>query len=310
MLEAGLIVSRFLHYVAVLSLFGAALFPLYTYRGRLDAFASDDGPLTVWLRRILVSAILLAFVSAVGWFVFTTGAMAGDISQVTNLAVLNAVMTGTDFGPLWVARFVSIIAIAALLRFWPAKKSMWLVPALAGFLLASLAGTGHARITEGWPGTIHIASDIAHLLAAGWWLGGLLPLGILVFAAPAAGDSRHGDFPLGKVLCRFSGIGTVAVAILIASGVVNSWFLVGSPNALLTSVYGRLLIAKVAIFLIMAAIATANRWWITPQLCRPGSAFTHAWLARLRCHVLAEQALGLCVVVLVSLLGTLQPAVS
>ncbi len=37
MLEAGLIVSRFLHYTATLILFGISLFPLYTYRGLTGA---------------------------------------------------------------------------------------------------------------------------------------------------------------------------------------------------------------------------------------------------------------------------------
>ena len=33
MLEAGLIGSRFLHYMATLTLFGVSLFPLYSYSG-------------------------------------------------------------------------------------------------------------------------------------------------------------------------------------------------------------------------------------------------------------------------------------
>src|SRR5438067_9529314 len=112
MLEAGLLVSRFLHYVAILSLFGAALFPLYTYRGRLDRFAGGDIRLATWLRRTLVLSIVLAILSGAGWFVFAAGTMAGDISQLADPAVLNTILTGTDFGPLWVGRGVLAIIIA------------------------------------------------------------------------------------------------------------------------------------------------------------------------------------------------------
>jgi putative copper resistance protein D len=173
-------------------------------------------------------------------------------------------------------------------------------------LLASLAGTGHARATEGWGGYIHQASDAAHLIAAGVWLGGLWPLGLMI-AASSSRISQDG-LAIGDVLTRFSGVGTIAVAVLVASGAVNSWFLVGTPAALFSTIYGWLLSVKVALFVFMALLASANRFWLTPKLIDfPTSG---AWLARLRLHVFGEQALGLMVVGLVSLLGTLEPAIA
>ncbi len=98
MLDAGLSASRFLHYVAVLSLFGAALYPLYTFRGRLDVLAIEQAKLVRSLRRILLLTVALTFVSGLSWFVFTTASMADDMTQVANPAMLRTMMEATDFG--------------------------------------------------------------------------------------------------------------------------------------------------------------------------------------------------------------------
>ena len=309
MLDAGLILSRFLHYIATLLLFGAALYPLYTFRGRLDAFASELAALARWLRRFLFGAVILVMVSGLGWFEFTTGTMADSTDAIMKPSVLMSMMMGTDFGPLWSVRLGLSVIIAALLWRWPTKLSLWLVPLFAALLLASLAGTGHARVTEGWGSTAHIVADAAHLLAGGLWLGGLWPLCFIVFRSISTGNDRQHDLAMGEVLRRFSGIATIAVAILVVSGLVNSWFLVGSIRALLASTYGWLLVTKVGVFGLMVLLASANRFWITPQLDSSALASTGVWLRRLRWHVTAEQGLGFVVLAVVSVLGTLQPAI-
>ena len=112
----------------------------------------------------------------------------------------------------------------------------------------------------------------------------------------------------GELLMRFSGVGYVAVAVLVVTGVVNSWFLLGSIEALTSGVYGRLLLLKLALFGGMAALAASNRFWITPRLHRADADGIGLWLHRIRRHVAAELALGLLVVAIVAVLGTLQPS--
>ena len=46
-----------------------------------------------------------------------------------------------------------------------------------------LGWVGHSQIEEGVAGVIHVTSDAAHLLAAGAWLGGLVPLGFILSAS-------------------------------------------------------------------------------------------------------------------------------
>ena len=65
---------------------------------------------------------------------------------------------------------------------------------------------------------------------------------------------------------RFSLLGTISVVALLASGVVNSWMLLGSPRDLMTTDYGRLLLLKIGLFAAMLAIAAVNRFHLTPRL--------------------------------------------
>ncbi len=303
MLAAGLTVSRFVHFAAVLALFGGALFPHYAYAGAADEDARRQ--LLRWLKPALTASAILAFAGGLGWFAFTAAGMSGTLAGAVDPQVLIAVVQATDFGPIWLARLALIAALLAAMLFRRDRRRDWIATALAALVLASLAGTGHSRTTEGWNGAVHIAADAAHLIAAGVWLGGLWPLGAAL--AWAHRDGSHSGRDSGEMLMRFSGLGYLAVAVLVASGLVNSWYLVGSIDGLWTNPYGRLLIVKLGLFGAMAALAVANRFWITPRLQAADAASIQPWLRRIRRHVAAEQLLGLLVIAVVSLLGTLGP---
>ncbi len=98
---------------------------------------------------------------------------------------------------------------------------------------------------------------------------------------------------------------------LLATGLANSWFLIGTAHVaeVTTTTYGLLLLAKVGLFGIMLMLAAVNRFHLTPRLGaaleRPASRAVA--VAALRRSVLLETALGALVLVLVSLLGTLAP---
>ena len=65
---------------------------------------------------------------------------------------------------------------------------------------------------------------------------------------------------------RFSAYGIVAVGALLLTGAINTWYLAGSIRALTETDYGHLLLVKIALFLVMLALATVNRLWLTPAL--------------------------------------------
>jgi putative copper resistance protein D len=299
MLETGLIVSRFVHYTAVLVLFGASLFPLYAYPDRAGQQPARLGHWTHW---ILLGAAILALLSSLPWLAFTTANMVGTLSASADWDSVASVLGDTAFGREWLARLVLssliIVALVVLRRSSP-RRGPVLIALLTASLLASLAAIGHTQQSEGAAGLMHVGADALHLLAAGAWIGGLLALTYVL--AYVAEDSE-------PVLMRFSGMGYVAVAALVASGLVNSLYLVGSLDALVSTSYGRLLIVKLCVFAGMLGLAVTNRFWLVPALGREADVGKQRTLVRLRRHAVAEEVLGLLVILIASVLGTIEPA--
>jgi len=306
-METGLIASRFLHYVAAMALFGVSLFPLYAFAYRRPQWSMR---LQRLLRAIVLAAAVAALLSSITWLAFTTAMMAGTLSAATEWDAVWSVLSDTTFGHVWIVRLALMIVILSATRFGAASTANGHrdihTPLLAGLLLASLAGVGHTQQNDGPAWLVHSGADSVHLLAAGAWLGGLLILGFVLVpsrASPAC-DPRVTE----DVLLRFSGMGYIAVALLIASGAVNSWYLIGSVDALVGTAYGQLLLVKLCLFTSMLALAASNRFWLVPALRNSETARSHDSLATLRRHVLGEEVLGLFVILIVSALGTMEPA--
>jgi putative copper resistance protein D len=255
MIDVGLILARLLHYTAITLFAGVSFFPLYAYGG------NEPRPLARWRRRLLLAAAIVALLNGLFWFVFSTANMSGTLADLTDPEVVWAVMRDTAFGGVWTARMVLavvIVGVPAMRLFSTATDSKDLTTwVLSAALLASLAGIGHSQIEDGWSNAVHVASDAAHLLAIGAWLGGLLPLGFILFFCAGEMEAT-GSMDLDQVLLRFLQMGYVAVATLIGTGLVNSWFLVGAVSSLWTTAYGQMLIAKVLLFGGMLALAALN----------------------------------------------------
>ena len=100
-------------------------------------------------------------------------------------------------------------------------------------------------------------------------------------------------------------LGIVSVVTLAATGFVNALVLVGSFHALIGTEYGRLLLLKLVFFAAMLVLAATNRFWLTPRLSSSSDGALR-WLVR---SSVIEFALGLAVLTIVGMLGTLHPAV-
>jgi putative copper resistance protein D len=83
------------------------------------------------------------------------------------------------------------------------------------------------------------------------------------------------------------------VGTLVITGVVDSWILAGSVDALINTDYGRLLSLKLLLFLAMLSIAAVNRLRLTPALAQEHGETGSAVLRQLRNNSLMEAMLGL-----------------
>lgn len=299
MTETGLIAARFVHYVALALLFGT-----YAYW----SFASEAVTLQRHFRRLATLSAGLALLGSVLVLAATVAGLGGSYGSLSDLELWSAVVTETDFGRIWSVRLalsVLVIAFAIGWREQAPPTGRWVGVAIAGALVSTVAWTGHAAIEEGTAGQLHRWADALHLIAAMVWVGVLIPILWLLAAKSAAPHAV-------RRLTQFHSVGLVAVLTLLITGVVNSYFLVGTPSALFITTYGQLLVTKLVLFAAMVALAAANRLSHAPALARNVSAGTDtaASTARLRHAIQGELVLGVLVLAIVSALGAIAPAVS
>jgi len=237
---------------------------------------------------------------ASGWAVLSmmTAGMAGSLGGAVDVTFLASAVSDTQFGRVWIARILlTIVIVGVIVKPRPARDRSLLL--LSGVLLASVALTGHSALPGGVPGVVHQLADAVHLIAAGWWIGGLLAL---VLVARALGPQAH------DVLHRFSGVGYGAVAAIVLTGLFKSAILVATLGGVDSTAYGWTLLLKVALFALMALLALSNNFWITRRL--KGGADQTLWLGRLQHSVRLEFALGLGVLAVVGALGAMSPPIS
>ena len=307
MLEPAVIVLRLIQYGAAMILCGSSLFLI----NALPASGPASGAVQGWPRRALAWSAGLAAVAALLGLLAQTCVLAGSVAVGMTFDSLSAVMTSMALGPSSLVRGVVALAALMMIAILKPGRRLWFVCAVLGAVACgSFAWMGHGAASHGPAGWLHTAADIAHLLAAAVWIGALaMFLGLLVSPSARADSGR--DEVLHRALAGFSGLGSAVVAVLLLSGLVNSWFLVGPSrlSGLWSTPYGVLLVLKVLLFGAMLIFAALNRYRLTPALAQAlqGDGDCEGALTALRRSLILETVAGLAILGLVAWLGTLAP---
>jgi copper resistance protein D len=246
---------------------------------------------------LIVAASSVAVLSTFAWLPIEAAMIGESWQSAVDRSTLSALLFDTAIGKAWLVRLaLSLLLTAALL--WRPASIVRL--ALSGFLLASLALTGHANMDEGTRGVLHILNDALHVLAGGAWLGSLLALpGCLARLRDPAFCTEA-----KTALRRFSSAGHLAVALVIATGIVNTVLVLQRWPTDFTSAYQMLLATKIAFVAGMTGLALMNRYIFVPRmLTQPDRA-----IMQIRNGTYGELALGAGVLAFVAFLGILDPA--
>lgn len=286
------VLCRFLHFLAVMLMFGISIFTAVLTPDRFSSILKNR------LSPLLLFSTFLGLASAIGLLAIQAGMMGDGWSDTYRLSVWWAVL-GTRFGEIWQWHLgLSILSMWVVLlgatRFY-----YQLMVGCSTLLLASLAFTGHAAMHDGAVGWIHQTNQIIHLLSAGYWLGCLPPL-LVCLAYTRRDDVKREAI---TTLIRFSSWGHLAVALVLVTGMINSIIILRETSLTLTSVYQMLLLSKAILVLFMIVVAIINRYLIVPML-RKLPVKAHYWLVVNSC---AEIVLGAAVLLLVSIFATMAP---
>jgi copper resistance protein D len=304
-IDIPLIVARWLHFASTMVVFGASLFPVYATPSRLGTAAQ---PWLVATRRIVGWAACLAFVSGFAWVCRSLVVITDDIGALVDPDTLSGFFFETSFGPVWIARLVLLLLAAGIVIRLSAsgyqRAGMVLLGLVGGCALASQAWLGHAAMATGVRLSVQLVCYMVHVLAAGAWIGGLVPLGLLLATPAGQSETTQGRLSAEhQALLRFSNLGIVLVSLILVSGIGNSAFRLGSPRDLLATDYGRMILIKALLFAMMLSAAAFNRWRLMPRMKTNGIEA----VTPIRRNILVEGVLGAVVLAVAAMLGTLSP---
>ncbi|HEY8545104.1 MAG TPA: copper resistance protein CopC [Acidimicrobiales bacterium] len=292
-------VVRFVAFVGLVLLVGGALFLAAVWPGGLGDPRA---------RRLLAAGWAAAVAATLLSFGFQGAYSEGTgLGTVVDTGPIGDVLS-TRPGRMWLLRLglLVLVAVAGAVatrrastaggqgRVGPVPGALAAVAAVGLGLFATVSFAGHAGAGD-YVG-LAIVTDLVHLGAVAFWLGGLALLFVAVLRAQpsppgatatpapvptstvgaagvatpevagAVGADGEGD-PAGDrvtaaVVDRFSTLAFAAVVAIVVSGTVQGWRQLRSVDALVDSTYGRVLLVKVLLFAGMLAGAAVSRRWV------------------------------------------------
>jgi putative copper resistance protein D len=284
-------VLTFAWYAAILFVVGS------TSAGR--SFA--DAPR--WPRRLtavsLFSSILLLALVGIRLWMQTYDAFGGEQSLALVHARVILLDTPWGGGWLWQAGATLLTCLATIAWRW--RWAAWPVAACLGSAVGfATAFTGHAVAMEAqrW---LTVAAHGLHVVAAGWWIGGLTII-LLITGGTNYERDVQARVALSGVIDRFSPAAMAAVTLLLIAGATATWKHVIEAAGFggFASPYGLALLGKVAAFS-GAGLCGLYNW----KILRPQLASSPDAVSQLRSMAWLEVSLGVVALVLTAVLGTL-----
>jgi copper transport protein len=262
--DAAAVLGRWLHFTALVLLLGAIAFrALLLPRLALPAAASVEAQRRSW-GFLALAALLLAVAALLRLWQQSAAMHGGD--RALDVALLSTMLQATTWGRAWIAQLLLLALLAAgMLLSRPGRDRAALfvaIPATLG-LAAIPALTGHAAGAGGAFAALVVANDALHVAAAGAWLGTLLLVMVLL---PGAVRGADGHAHMATAVERFSPLAVGAVAVLVATGVINSLIHLGGVRQLVETQWGVALLVKLGVFALVLATGFYNWRVLRPRL--------------------------------------------
>ena len=199
----------------------------------------------------VVTGVLTAFVST----------ESSDLSLTAWADTTWNTLAGTPWGHLWLVREAALVVAAVALCTWAVRRHssprLRLIATIALLVAAWMEGwAGHAAALPSRTGVAILAAAV-HITAAGVWAGGLIALGLCLVPLKRRDPDRRG--PVITAAWRaFSPMAALAAVVLLASGLVESGLHVTGLHSIVSTVWGGVLVAKVALLALALGFAAIN----------------------------------------------------
>jgi copper transport protein len=325
---------RWLQYMAMMMLFGGFAFHVFVLGPALRRSHSINdmeraAAMSMSAHRIIyfswLSLILLVIVSLAALVLQASTVFDKSIGEALSPALLNQIITRTGFGTSWRLQVWAIAALVVIVllfsRYMKHEPTgnyrvwWWSGLAASAVLMLSPAWTGHA-VAAAREFPFAIGTDWLHLLAGGFWVGGLFHLALTMPRAVSVLEERGRLHVLHRVIPLFTRLAMASTILIALTGLYNSWMHVDRFGELWSTSYGETLSLKVLLVIPMLVLGGINTFIIHPRASRliekEESATTEAEPVKLNRSfyrsVGIEAALGGVVLLVAAILVFLQPA--
>ncbi len=237
------IIARWLLYLGLIGSLGAAV------------FAASIGE----VRPTILRPLLL-----ISWLVAAFGTVAVIVVGLVEAGVGPGEVLGTSFWPEIVERTVPLVVagiatLVAVRSERPSRAALAIIAfAAAGAMLADVLGSHAAAGST--PG-LDVIVQTLHILAVGLWIGGLACLLLVIRRRPA-------DEASAITAARFSRLATIGIAVVAITGLLRAISEIGTLDALVSTDFGRLVLAKTALLGVIAGLGAINRFRNVPAARR------------------------------------------
>ncbi len=292
-------ILRWLSYLAVSLSVGSLLFGLLVWRPAYRSWKTpslpDDRQAAQCIQQLAVGGSISLFVASMAFLVSQAWQSSQGAFQIPFGIALIQLLDPRTAGLFW-ARLIILGFVIYLARRLPdpgagSSALWWGVTVLAGGLLLTFSLQGHGAALGS---LLAVVIDLIHIAAMAAWLGGLLPLFLVM---------RSTNLPASLLIPRFSRVALVSVASLVLTGLYNAYVQVGTLEGLTATTYGRALLFKSAIFSILIGLGALNLVGFSPGLADAGGKAAR----HIRTIVRIELALGGLVLLAAGLLMGVSP---
>jgi len=324
---------RWVSYLAMMMLFGGfALYLLVLVPALPQESVEEPAKVTqvrnATARRIVkwswISVVLLLSTSSVSLVFQVSGVFDKSLAESLSPSLLGQVICNTGYGGHWLWEILSIsllivilVVLSGKLKRAPreAHKALWWTGLIAGsVLLVAPSWTGHA-VASIKDFRLAVVSDWLHLLAGGFWVGGLFHLAMTLPTALAV-DRKHRISLLAQVIKRFTRVAMPSVGLLVLAGLYNTWVHVPSFSGFWLTPYGKTLLLKLSFVGLMLFLGGLNNFHFGKKVARlakmQGAAENDAERVKLERgfarSVVLEAAIGVVVLLVTSALVFMTPA--
>jgi putative copper export protein/methionine-rich copper-binding protein CopC len=324
--SASLQIIRWLLLLSMVSLFGAFAYRLFVFTPSILNLpnTSEENKKQVLrtnkdqlLNICWISVILLFLSMAVGLILQTAEVFDKTISQSLQVNLLYQIINRTQYGVALLLEVIGLIVLFTILHFLRRSDSnhsswWWIGLLTSGVVLLSPGLTGHAasasRIYK-----LAIPVDWLHMLAVGAWVGGLLHMTLSLRSSMRNLTALQRAYVTNLIIERFNTLAVTSVALVILTGIYNSWIHIDTVSALWSTNYGQTLSIKLLVVLVMLMLGGINKLFLHARLVRSLEGLEtdrQKILRNFNRSIRVEAALGVVVLIIASFLSYLPPAES